>query len=497
MKERDNNIFYDVASLKPTTNLENRANSTFLEEQLKDRFPGEPLKVTAVALYDTGVYGPWYRKVKGLPPFYEVRISHCTGTVWETVTIWSPVSWNDRFMGCPGGGTGTGGDGYLTQPNNTSRGMTLPKAVLNGFTGAMTDAGNTENEWALDKETGKLNWERVENWRARSTHFMTLIGKVVAEILHDRPVKYSYLHGGSGGGRQSFVEAQEFPEDYDGIWASCPAINWPKFVPMGLWHIAVMHTMGHTLSHKKMRIFMEAAQNSVGGKDQYYARMEPVDFDPYTLVGQQGVTEKDAAVMQVLWRSACGKDGRFLWYTHRPGVHFWNVGIPVGAFYYSLPFGKPKPFLLSVFYCRWITENPKDKFENLDLAGFEALFDRSCEKFADAMADNADLSAFAAHGGKLMIDHGIDDPLIPVDGTIDYCNRVKSLMDTDFLQLYINPGDGHGSCSWHSPGVPDNEGMAALINWVEKGIKPTALRTVQVNSSGETLRESTIEPYHL
>lgn len=52
---------------------------------------------------------------------------------------------------------------------------------------------------------------------------MTVFGKAVAQILHDRPVKYAYMNGGSGGGRQSMAEAQEFPEDYDGIWACCPA----------------------------------------------------------------------------------------------------------------------------------------------------------------------------------------------------------------------------------------------------------------------------------
>ncbi len=497
MKERDNNIFYDVADLKPTPNLESRASAAYLEKQLKLQFPQEQLRVTSVTLRDSGTYGPWYRRVKGLPPFYDIRISHCTGTIWETITVWSPISWNERFVGCPGGGTATGGEFHITQPDNTSRGMTLPKAVLNGFTGAMTDAGNTENDWGLDKGTGKLNWERVENWRARSTHFMTLIGKAVAVILHNRPIKFSYLHGGSGGGRQCLVEAQEFPEDYDGIWASCPAIHWPKFLPLGLWPVAVMNSHNHVLTPKKIRLFMEAAQNSVGGKEKYYARMEQVEFDPYTLVGKQGITEKDAAVMDAIWKGPHRKNGERMWYAHRPGVHFWNVGIPVGAFYYSLPLMKPKPFLLSIQFCRWITENPKDQFQTITMEEFEKLFDRGCEKFASAMADKADLSAFAGRGGKLMIDHGIDDPLIPVDGTIDYGKRLTKSTSGDFCRLYITPGDGHGSCNWHGPGIPDNEGMTALLNWVEKGIKPQALRTVQVNSSGETLRESTIEPYHI
>ena len=89
---------------------------------------------------------------------------------------------------------------------------------MNGFTAATSDAGNEKygSNWAVDK-SGKVVMERMENWRANATHNMTVFGKAVAEILHERPVRYSYMNGGSGGGRQSMVEAQEFPEDYDGV----------------------------------------------------------------------------------------------------------------------------------------------------------------------------------------------------------------------------------------------------------------------------------------
>ena len=93
-----------------------------------------------------------------------------------------------------------------------------------------------------------------------------------------------------------------------------------------------------------------------------------------------------------------------------------------------------------------------------------------------------------------MIDHGTDDPLIPVEGTLDYFRKVEAAMGRDvvsrFLRLYITPGDGHGSCSWHGPGISERDGVAALIAWVERGIAPKAIRTVQVDKRGRTLREA-------
>ena len=177
--ERDNNVFFDPSSLTETPGIRQRADAAFLQNAL-----GDPdLKVTSVSVNETGVYKRPLGKITGLPPYVEVRLRHRTGVHEENLIVWSPLCWNDRFMGTGGGGTGTGGAQYITCPDNTSRGQTLPKAILNGFTAATTDAGNGKRQWAV--ENGVFDRERYENWRSRSTHRMTVIGKRVAEILHE------------------------------------------------------------------------------------------------------------------------------------------------------------------------------------------------------------------------------------------------------------------------------------------------------------------------
>ena len=485
--ERDNNLFYDCSSLRETPGIRQRAETEWLQCALED----PDIRVVSVAINDSGNYKRLLGNITGLPPFVDVRLRHRAGVHEENIIVWIPLAWNDRFMGTGGGGTGTGGEQYITRPDNTSRGQTLPKALLNGFACASSDAGNGKKQWAVEK--GVFDWERYENWRSRSTHEMSLIGKRVAELLHDRPVKYSYYHGGSGGGRQALVEVQEWPEDYDGVWASCPAIHWPKFLLESYWPLAVMNDLKHTLTAKKLLQATKAVYDSAGGEDAYYRLQERVSFDPFRLVGQDGFTEKDAQVVQALWEGPRRANGDFLWYGFRPGVPFWNVGIPIGAFYYQLFTGRPRPFFLSRHHLCWVTENERFRGYDMSRADYEHLFDRSVEKFASSMADQADPSAFREHGGKLLIDHGTADPLIPVDGTLDYWQRVK---DKDaFLRLYVTPGDGHGDCRWHGPGLTESTGMRALMDWVERGSAPEALPTLRVNRKGEILERSSAETY--
>ena len=98
-----------------------------------------------------------------------------------------------------------------------------------------------------------------------------------------------------------------------------------------------------------------------------------------------------------------------------------------------------------------------------------------------------------------MIDHGLDDPLIPVDGTIDYFTRMQEKMGMDvvssFCRVYLGPGDNHGNCQGNGPGISESEGMRAMMNWVEKGIAPGAIRTVKIDrKTGEAIREGLLKP---
>ncbi len=124
-----------------------------------------------------------------------------------------------------------------------------------------------------------------------------------------------------------------------------------------------------------------------------------------------------------------------------------------------------------------ILADPEANTLTFDPAGHE---DRITELSEITDAVSADMSGFAAAGGKVLLMHGTIDFAIPFGNTVDWYERVVAEMGQgavdDFMRFWLVPGFGHGSgvfqMRWDS--------LDALVDWVENGNPPEGLITTDV-----------------
>jgi len=411
----------------------------------------------------------------------------------DSVKVWIglPVTnWNGRFRGNGGGGYVGGSAGSLRGP------------VAQGYAAGATDTGHEggSGKFALD-ENGRLNWQSIRDNAHLGIHEMTVVGKALTKAFYGKAPRYSYFVGGSTGGRQGLMEAQRYPEDYDGILSGCPAINWHKFIPAILWPQAVMANAKNFVSKAKLDAATAAAiaacDTTDGVKDGVIDDPWRCAYDPKVLVGtkigDETFTEADADVVRKIWEGPRGADGSFLWYGMERGADLSALAGTRGSPLTGRPFSIPLEW-----FQYFLLQDPKWDWTTLTPAGFELLWRQSMEQYGDVIGtDDPDLTRFRDRGGKIIIYHGLADQLIPAAGTIDYYKRVQELMGgatktARFARLFLVPGVDHG---FRGAGATPVGQMEALIRWVEEGRAPDKLMAESRDSTGKVTRTRALFPY--
>jgi hypothetical protein len=118
---------------------------------------------------------------------------------------------------------------FATASTDTGHPATGTANGQGGANGAQAGGG-----FALNPANNSLNEGLITDFASRSLHEMTEKAKAVIKAYYGKPQDYAYWNGCSTGGRQGWIEAQLFPEDYDGILAGAPAFNWDRFIPAEL-----------------------------------------------------------------------------------------------------------------------------------------------------------------------------------------------------------------------------------------------------------------------
>jgi hypothetical protein len=414
---------------------------------------------------------------------------HCRvmGTIEPEVAfeINLPDRWNRRFyMTGNGGLAGDALDGP-TSPDRTA-------ALTNGFVMARTNTGHD----ARKEPSGSFilsNPQKAIDYAYRAVHVTADTAKKVTTEYYSQPISFSYWNSCSNGGRQGLLEAQRYPDDFDGIVAVAPWVDQTGFTVGAMWNQKAMTEA--PVSPAKMLLVgqkvMDKCDAVDGLKDGLIDDPRACRFDasrdvPACSAGADTadcLTAAQAATINKIHAGPSSKGKPFIG-GFMPGSEAittapngtTNSGW-VGAIVPAQPGADPP--------------QPEYDFMKFDYDRDTALVER-WSKLADAK--EADLSKFRKSGGKVIMTYGWADQILQPMMGVNYYEAVvaKNGKDTaDFARLFMMPGVAH--CGG-GVGPDRNDAVTAVIDWVEKGTAPDSLLASKV-TDGKVVRTRPLCPY--
>ena len=437
----------------------------------------------------------------GDPSFYKKLSAFCRVVAEATpsadssikIEVWMPVhdqnggGWNGKLQG-------RGNGGFAGEIAYQQLGI----GVSQGYAMAGTDAGHSgsavEANWALGHP------EKVADYGYRGIHEMTRVAKAAVKAYYSKDPQHSYFWGCSNGGRQALMEAQRFPEDYDGILAGAPANYFTHLLTKALAdaQATTLDPASYIPSSKLpaiARAVNAACDAQDGVTDGILNDPRQCHFDPEAMLCKEGDSEKCLTAAQVttlkkLYEGPNDAKGRKIFPGYLPGAEegpggweTWIIGLAPGK---SLLFAFSGGYFSNFVYGKgdW---NYRD-------ASVDQAMKAADEKTAQVLnSTEANLTAFKARGGKLILYHGWNDPAISALNTINYYNDVASKMgarETEaFARLYMVPGMQHcgggpGTDSFGQFGAGTKDAQhnveLAVEAWVEKGIAPKAIVAIKI-----------------
>ena len=456
--------------------------------------------------------------VRNVPPLCRVVGEiHPTSDSHIGFEVWLPLdNWNGKLAGVGNGGW-AGTVAYDAPPLSAS----LPEQARRGYAVASTNTGHGDNLGSLqtrmfaggDAQFGYGHPERVVDFGVRAVHEMTVAAKVVTQAFYGRAPQHAYWIGCSTGGRQGLIEAQQFPEDYDGIVAGAPASYWVPLMTAGLvGTVTVLGDSARYLLDPARRLLhnavMKACDRLDGVEDGLLEDPRRCRFDPTTLQCAAGsvaamncLTAAQVAVVKELYAGLRDPaTGRQITPGFAPGSELLWEG-------FATP-GRPFP-IASEFY-RWLVFGDSAwDWRTFDLANardHKAWIDADRKYTPIISAVNPDLGAFRARGGKLIQYHGWADQSITPEFSLAYYesvlshassngrNRAGALTDVQqFYRLFMAPGVGHCGIGGDGPNVFDME--QALETWAERGVAPDSVIATRRGRGGTPERKRPLCPY--
>jgi feruloyl esterase len=444
--------------------------------------------ITAAQSIPAGTYtAPDGEVFKNMPAFCRVAATLTPTRDSEIgIEVWMPSStWNGSFEG-----VGNGGYAGSIPYSAIAPGVSLGYATVGtdtGHVGSSTDDGS----FALGHP------EKIIDFGYRSIHLMTVIGKEIAGALYGGEPQRSYFTGCSTGGRQGLMEAQRFPEDYDGIVAGDPVAYYTHHhVGGNLWVVRQMFDNPASTVFTTQDTLLGNAVNSAcdaldGVVDGVLNDPRRCHFDPAALLCEGSemppncLTAKEVDAVRHLWNGPdqiVEQRGYYPPFERGGEADGWPASIspeppPAQQTDNHAQIGLP-------FFEYFVFDDPTWDFRTFDWKSGPAYVDDKVVVAGQTLASvlnsiDPDLGRFRAHGGKLIQYHGFSDPEVPPKTSINYFESVANFPGSspsqtrgttqEFYRLFMVPGMNH--CKG-GPGANVFDMLTPLVEWVEQNAAP-------------------------
>ena len=408
-------------------------------------------------------------------PFASPQLpAHCRviGVIAPSITfeVWLPTreAWNGKFQGF-------GNHGFAGDIDYSDLGPELVK----GYAVASTDTGHA----GPDPLPWMQNLQQIIDYGYRGVHEMTVKSKAVVKAFYGKAPKYSYFNGCSTGGKEGLMEAQRYPDDYDGIVSGHPNFDQIGNRAQYVWNGQA--TFGANppapLAGAKLALINTVVTAACDARDGVVDGViddpRSCPWQPSSLLCQAGqdpatcLTQIEVAALEKVYAGPSNpRTGEAVYPGLVKGSERGWGGHTAGPNIFSTA---------DQFFKYMVFKDPNWDYRAFD---FDADLAYAEQNFAHLInATDPNLRAFKKAGGKLLHYHSYRSTTHTAPKSIEYYEEVVAVMNhrhrghlkprdfekaQDFYRLFMAPG-GAGN-----KGPEKFDPLPYLERWVEQGIAP-------------------------
>jgi hypothetical protein len=427
-----------------------------------------------------------------LPEHCDVR-----GVIWPEAkfAVKLPTAWNQRFQMEGGGGWA----GVLSLGP-------MDQAVRLGYATTSTDTGHDAQkepgaQFGYPSPSNPHAARKVVDHGYLAVHETALLAKRIIRAYYGSDPLYSYWVGCSTGGRQGLMEAQRYPEDFDGYVIGAPVLFLTGLQTKAVWNQLAINDGPGKISLDQLPALAGAIYGKCdaldGLKDGLIENPLKCNFDPAKDLKRCAsdsakpdcFTGAQIEGLRKVYDGPRDSKGRQLF-----------PGMPVGS-EALVPEGKNNElhsgweralgqnFVLADSFTKYMAfDPPPGPSYDYHTFNFDVDLERMRATGLRIDATIPDLTAVKMRGAKIVHYHGWADPGVTPKMSLGYYEAAITAMGDketkDFYRFFPVPGMFH--CGG-GPGCGNVDWLTAVVNWVEKGQAPSMIVGAHVEG-GKTTR---------